>query len=299
MPIPISCPGCEARIKAPDAAAGKVVRCPKCQGRIAVPATEPAFEVVDEPDDEQDDEPVRPKRSPKSDRPSKKQRPTKSGAPVLLLVGVGVLVLGLGAGAVYWFGIRDNKPVAEVRSASPSPTRSDSAGGAGAAPVATLDPKLEGQLAAYTDVSGYQIRPPVGYTALAAQPPEGMLAGAWTGARRADGTAASLTVMVATPPPGAGDKSVEEFLSTMLRGIEQRRTNWEQSPAEKFTVNGLTMHRVRWSGVDSRIGKAMRGFIYVAKHEGRYIQIASQDVDPGHEADLALTEAAALSFRKK
>lgn len=49
MPIPVVCPGCSAKLNAPDGAAGKKVKCPRCQGAIVIPA--PArFEVVeDEP----------------------------------------------------------------------------------------------------------------------------------------------------------------------------------------------------------------------------------------------------------
>lgn len=42
MPIEIACPGCHKRMRAPDAAAGKHVKCPACQGPIVVPAARPA-----------------------------------------------------------------------------------------------------------------------------------------------------------------------------------------------------------------------------------------------------------------
>ncbi|MBX9582338.1 MAG: zinc-ribbon domain-containing protein, partial [Gemmataceae bacterium] len=130
MPILLTCPDCSARMRAPDAAAGKVVRCPKCQARIPVPTAAPAFEVVEPPDIEVDDEPVRPKprrererdREPERDRPARKakRKPTRSaGPPVGLLVGLGVLLLGGGAFAAYWFGLRDPKPAAETAQAGP------------------------------------------------------------------------------------------------------------------------------------------------------------------------------------
>jgi hypothetical protein len=40
MPIPVSC-SCGAKLKAPDAAAGKKLRCPKCGAAVAVPAGTP------------------------------------------------------------------------------------------------------------------------------------------------------------------------------------------------------------------------------------------------------------------
>ncbi|MBN9518901.1 hypothetical protein J0H58_10345 [bacterium] len=38
MPIPVVCANCQTRLNAPDAAAGKKVKCPKCQAVMAVPA---------------------------------------------------------------------------------------------------------------------------------------------------------------------------------------------------------------------------------------------------------------------
>src|SRR5947209_19454246 len=43
MPFSLSCPGCGSRLRAPDAAAGRALRCPKCDGPVVVPsATGPA-----------------------------------------------------------------------------------------------------------------------------------------------------------------------------------------------------------------------------------------------------------------
>ena len=106
MPIPVTCSSCPAKMNAPDAAAGKKVKCPKCQQIITVPApaAAPGFEVVeDEPapkkptvsvpakpkskavveidDEEDEDEKPRKKKSAKAvvdddddDRPRKKRR---------------------------------------------------------------------------------------------------------------------------------------------------------------------------------------------------------------------------------
>lgn len=51
MPIAVVCSECNARLNAPDAAAGKTLKCPKCKSAIEVPEPEgaPDFEVVDEP----------------------------------------------------------------------------------------------------------------------------------------------------------------------------------------------------------------------------------------------------------
>jgi hypothetical protein len=64
MPILVACPGCSTKLNAPDAAAGKRVKCPKPQCGMIVPVpapvTEaPAFEVVE-------DEPAAPPPKPKT-----------------------------------------------------------------------------------------------------------------------------------------------------------------------------------------------------------------------------------------
>jgi hypothetical protein len=38
MPVQITCPGCQVKLKAPDTAVGKKTKCPKCQTIVSVPA---------------------------------------------------------------------------------------------------------------------------------------------------------------------------------------------------------------------------------------------------------------------
>jgi len=79
MPIAIACPSCGARLTAPDAAAGKRVKCAKCQTVVPIPESDSGFEVVEAPPvarparpavpvrkptavvEEDDDKPLRPK----------------------------------------------------------------------------------------------------------------------------------------------------------------------------------------------------------------------------------------------
>jgi hypothetical protein len=48
MPITVAC-SCGAKLRAPDAAAGKRVKCPKCGSPVPVPAADADFEVIDDP----------------------------------------------------------------------------------------------------------------------------------------------------------------------------------------------------------------------------------------------------------
>jgi hypothetical protein len=71
VPIPVECPGCGARLNAPDAGAGKQVRCPKphCGELIPVPALIAADEVVDHDPPRPARRDDRPRRSDDRDRP--------------------------------------------------------------------------------------------------------------------------------------------------------------------------------------------------------------------------------------
>jgi hypothetical protein len=64
MPILVKCEGCQAKMNAPDAAAGKRVKCPKCQGIVNVPAAGGAA-------------PAKPAAAPAKSNPA----PAKSAAP--------------------------------------------------------------------------------------------------------------------------------------------------------------------------------------------------------------------------
>ena len=54
MPITIACTGCDKKLKVPDTAAGKKVRCPACKAVVAVPEAEELVEPDDfvKPDEE-------------------------------------------------------------------------------------------------------------------------------------------------------------------------------------------------------------------------------------------------------
>lgn len=69
MPIAVVCPGCSAKLNAPDGAAGKRVKCPKpgCGTAITIPAPAAEFEVVE-------DEPPAP---PKKPAPAPAPKPKK------------------------------------------------------------------------------------------------------------------------------------------------------------------------------------------------------------------------------
>lgn len=130
MPITVACPDCNAKLNAPESAAGKRVKCPKCAKILTVPDNEfevvgedEEFEVVDdapkkavkrvvadddeddrprrrrEEDDEDDEEEDRPRK--KKGKKGKKAPAKKSNTLMYVLVGVGICIL-LGCGGMFW-----------------------------------------------------------------------------------------------------------------------------------------------------------------------------------------------------
>lgn len=73
MPIAVVCPGCSAKLNAPDGAAGKKVKCPKCAGAITIPAPAASadFEVVE-------DEPAPPPKKPAPAPAAPAKKPVKA-----------------------------------------------------------------------------------------------------------------------------------------------------------------------------------------------------------------------------
>jgi hypothetical protein len=161
MPITVLCPSCSAKLNAPDAAAGKKVKCPRCQSLMVVPqpAAEPLdFEVVEEEsprpsapaaaaqpkrptrvkaDVYVDDDDERPRKRSRvaeddsddedDDRPRKKKKKPAADNTMLIrnIVGGVVLVVLLGiAGYIFYDRFQKSKE----NTASNKPTEDDGGG---------------------------------------------------------------------------------------------------------------------------------------------------------------------------
>jgi hypothetical protein len=120
MPFTVVCPSCSARIKAPDTAVGKTVKCPKCSNSmiISAPAPEPAPEVAEpvEVVESQEPEEVAPqhRQRPRRDDDDGESRPRKKKSNKGLIIGLsigGVLLVSLcccgGGAGMYYGGVFD------------------------------------------------------------------------------------------------------------------------------------------------------------------------------------------------
>lgn len=110
MPIPVVCTGCQTRLSAPDAAAGRSVQCPKCRAVLPIPA---AAAPPPTPDSSAPEDPFAFGDSPEEPRPNadrgrgdRHHEPKKK--PLGLIIGVAAAALliccavgGYGAYLVY------------------------------------------------------------------------------------------------------------------------------------------------------------------------------------------------------
>ena len=98
MPVTVVCPSCSARIKAPDTAIGKTVKCPKCASTMMIGAPEPAPEVVEIPptQDEAPPQEDRGERRRARSRRDEDERPRprkKSNKGLIIGLSIGGVVL--------------------------------------------------------------------------------------------------------------------------------------------------------------------------------------------------------------
>jgi hypothetical protein len=143
MPIPVTCPGCHARLNAQDAAAGKTLNCPKCRTPIAVPAP-PAFEVIEEEpppppprkappakvhvevadeDEIEVEEEVRPRarrradddEDDEDDRPRRRRATGGGAAPVLRFVSPGTFGLAVVLFFLPWTDLHCHGPKGKIQ----------------------------------------------------------------------------------------------------------------------------------------------------------------------------------------
>jgi hypothetical protein len=140
MPISVQCPACQAKLSAPDTAAGKRVKCPKCQGAIAIPgvsipvaaaplAAKPAPAGV--PVASAPKMAVPAASAPVAAAALPAAAPAKGGLPVLVIVlGVGILgggmlllgAIGIGAYVLMASGAPEGLPADPAAAVAGGPT---------------------------------------------------------------------------------------------------------------------------------------------------------------------------------
>ncbi|MBX9625340.1 MAG: zinc-ribbon domain-containing protein [Gemmataceae bacterium] len=295
MPIPVACPGCSARLNAPDVAAGKRVKCPKCQTLIPVPAA--SDEEVDEPTarpsarrprDEGDDD--RPRRRPRDDeddaddrpRPKRRRAAAGSGGVPVWAWAVGGVGLLAAAGVVLWLTVGGKG--GEVRPLdATAPKPGDGAVGVDRAErkelkpgekveggrsvgLPTVEPGPDGWAKVDDPVHGVRVELPGRAFSVAmaandrkAAADRGYNQAEWSAMMdRAEGKAEVLMYRRTTPDPYPSDPAGlwDAFDKTQLRSTRLDTTPPTTAPA---TVDGRPAAEVRYRGVTFKERSARAG----------------------------------------
>ena len=162
------------------------------------------------------------------------------------------------------------------------------------------DKALLSRLGTPTNVEGFELRPPKGYTFRRMQGSKGMHLFAWVSAPRKEeeGVRGYVIMGVVSLPAKEKRHAPEEMLDAFLESIQRSRLgDWKRTHTEHGTINGLPFVRARWSGTAREAPFKMSGFNYVCLVGSQLIQLSSQDVESHPEA-LKLAETSVLTFKK-
>lgn len=165
-----------------------------------------------------------------------------------------------------------------------------------------VDPKLLDRLGDDTTVEGFKFRPPAGYHQIKVVLRSGQASG-WMGARRANGTAASIVVNV-IPGKADNEQALGKILDRSLGPYKRRYAkDWTRSPADRGKLAGQASVRATWSGTCTEgpkelLGKAMQGIVYVAASGDKLVQVLIKSEASEAQTTLPLCEASARTLQK-
>jgi|GEM_PF-3008208 len=329
MGIRFQC-ACGRSLRATEEQIGRKVRCPVCEAVRTVPGTMPhpdeavpyakvskhapvRDDVAEEAEDDRALGPVRRNRRRAKTRSSNQVLGLifVGGGCLLVLVVAGVALLQFlkghakDTGQLATAGAPVQQPAVETsikERPSPKDARplSKPAAEALQLPIWKTELALLAELGPEEAVDNYIVRPPRGYGRVTPPagtvPPQGQFF-FWASEPREDGTAASFTMMIVTPPGNEEFPSLEDAHEQSMDSIKKRRQTWQVTRREAGLVGGIRFLRSRWNGMDAELGP-MHGFNYSAFDGRTFIRIASQDLRQYHQQALKIAEAAALTFRK-
>jgi len=162
-------------------------------------------------------------------------------------------------------------------------------------PAASILPKL----ADFQNCGNYEIRPPKGYVAKF-NSNDAMEGFAWASGQRSDGTQTYIMVVEGKPPADVlKGATTLQVIQAFVRGVGRNRNNFNSTPPTYGSINGIKFARCYWHGTAKQNGAKMHGFVYGAIDGDEFVELASQDLDKYWSSEQPLTEASALTFRRK
>jgi hypothetical protein len=163
------------------------------------------------------------------------------------------------------------------------------------------DKNLLGELDTPTQINGFLLRPPKGYTPIRAKvaPNESI---DWLSPARADFHKTHLMISIMDPSDPSNPKlTVDGALNQNLDLLRTLCESWHQSAFERGNVNGIPFTRVHFRGT-YKLQKSMymQGYSYVARDGNRLIGLSAiEDTSSEQQNFLAAAEAGLLTFQRK
>jgi hypothetical protein len=164
------------------------------------------------------------------------------------------------------------------------------------------DEKFLTQLAPESNVQGYRIRPPQGYT-LSTRFAMGGQVHTWAGPRHPDFTQPQFLLLVLPIPAHERNVSLrtqfDQFLIGFKRSFGARVGSGDlrTTSQEEGQVDGVDFIRCDLSATGAN-QKKIAGFCYLGKHNNNVIAITFVDVEPFSASSVPVAHASVLTLKK-
>jgi hypothetical protein len=162
------------------------------------------------------------------------------------------------------------------------------------------DPAALTLLAPMTDVHGYALRPPLGYT-LSSVEDKFAHTYTWQGVSRDAGSAPEMIVVVIPPVLGIAVTQPDRAIGCYMREVRHNVLSVSEEPTQQGRVDGRLFWRAAWHGTAGAPNGsiAVRGFVYATREQGAVILIGGHDASPYADQTLAVAEASALTLHRQ
>lgn len=104
----------------------------------------------------------------------------------------------------------------------------------------------------------------------------------------------SIIELGEAPPTEPSTKERQQLLSTLLKGVKARRTEWAQSEPTEVELGGFRFAAVDWSGKSD--GREMEGMLYVTVAGSKIVALSAQDFRPFASDTIPLAKQVFKTF---
>jgi hypothetical protein len=234
----------------------------------------------------------------------RRARPQEGGGNLGLwlgLAGGGLLLLAGGVVALVLVLNKDKTSHSQAKTKDSKDGKGAGGGGGGENAGWTPNAAFLGDLAPETQVQGYRLRPPKGYSFQQRAVLNGTLY-IWKGITRPNGSSPGLIMTINPVPPlelanTTLDQQFSAFLTSFKNSQRFQVPDLANTASEHGEIDGVKFVRCRLTG--NVVGKGkLHGFCYLGIVGSNLISMTSVDFEPHDQTTLRVAETAALTFKK-